>query len=179
MMRSGGDAPSAAGRAIAAGGRSPAARVIRVKRFSILLWKRRVTCRGARSSTASWIGEDSSTIAWGDTGDTVSSTSEADSSEAATEAGRDERVTGRSAPVVQHQVAGVFVILLLAPLHPDHGEVHVVAALQQRLIGGPVVGVGGHHHPSQLPRGFPLLHPLEQGLQAVGLALPAVEWPDL
>src|SRR5260370_38914761 len=107
MMRSGGDAPSAAGRAIAAGGRSPAARVIRVKRFSILLLKRRVTCPGARSSTASWIGEDSSTIAWGDTGATVSSTSEDDTSKAPREGARDERVAGRAAPIVQHQVAGV------------------------------------------------------------------------
>ncbi len=62
-MRSGGDASSSPGRATSAGGRSPAARVIRVKRFSILLLKRRVTCPGARSSTASWTGVDSSTIA--------------------------------------------------------------------------------------------------------------------
>src|SRR6266850_6068284 len=149
-MRSGGDASSSPGRATSAGGRSPAARVIRVKRFSILLLKRRVTCPGARSSTASWTGVDSSTIACGDTGDTISNTSGADSSKAAREAGRDERVTGRSAPVVQHQVAGVFVVFLLPPLHPHHGEVHVVAALQQRLVGGPVVRVGGHHHALQL-----------------------------
>src|SRR5260370_39193636 len=151
VMRSGGVAPSAAGRAIGAGGRSPAARVIRVKRFSILLLKRRVTCPGARSSTASWIGEDSSTIAWGDTGDTVSSTSEADSSKAAWEAGRDERVTGRSAPVVQHQVDGVFVILLLATLHPDHVEDHVVAALQQCLICWPLEGEGEDRLSDKLP----------------------------
>src|ERR1700737_3528581 len=177
--RSGRDAAPLSGSAISAGGRSPAASVMRVKRFSSLLLKRRVTCCGERSSTASATGEDSSTIAGDEAGDTDSSTSQTASSEAAREAGREERVTGRSAPVVQHQVAGVFVVLLLAPLHPHHREVDVVAALEQRVVGGPVVGVGGHHPPLQLARRGHLLHALEQGLLVLGLALAAVDGQEL
>src|SRR4029077_345678 len=145
--RSGGDAAPSSGSATSTGGRSPAVSVMRVKRFSSLLLKRRVTCCGARSSTASATREDSSTIACEEAGDTDSSTTQTASSEAAREAGREERVTGRSAPVVQHQVARVSLALLLPPLHPHHREVDVVAALEQRLVGDPVVGVGGHHHP--------------------------------
>ena len=62
-VRSGWEGSASLGNATGAGGRSPAARVIRVKRFSSLLLKRRVTCPGARSSTASWTREPSSTIA--------------------------------------------------------------------------------------------------------------------
>src|ERR1700675_3348321 len=43
------------------------------------------------------------------------------------------------APVVEHQIVRVLVVFLLAPLHPDHGEVRMVAALEERLVRGPVV----------------------------------------
>src|SRR5919204_203859 len=46
-----------------------------------------------------------------------------------------------SPPVVEDQMAGVLVVLLLASLHSDHGEVDLVARLEEHAVRGPVLHV--------------------------------------
>jgi hypothetical protein len=73
----------------------------------------------------------------------------------------------------------VFVVFLLAPLHPDHGEVRMVAALEERLVGRPVVGVDRHHDALELGRVRHLLDGGQQGVQVLRLALPGVDREEL
>src|SRR5512134_2844335 len=105
----------------------PLSMVTRLSACSILLLKRRTMRAGGAASTASCAGEASSTMAWARARAAEPARSP-DKRRAARPAtvrrrrparGR-ERVT-TSAPVVEHQVAGIFVLDLLAPLHANHG----------------------------------------------------------
>src|SRR5207247_9670683 len=48
-----------------------------------------------------------------------------------------------STPVVKDEVGGVFVILLPAPLHPDHREIDLVSALDEGVVREPVPSMTG------------------------------------
>src|SRR5712692_6585664 len=159
---------------------SPAVSVTRVSRFSILLLKRRTIRSGGRASVASCVGDDSSTMAWPRAGmGHARSSSGRRTSGAACAAARPRLLITGSAPVVEHQVAGVLVVFLLAPLHANHGEIHVVAALQESLVGGPVVSVRRRDHALKLSRAGHLLHRPEQRVQVLGLLLARIDGQEL
>src|SRR5882724_9029326 len=65
----------------------------------------------------------------------------------ATARGWRRRWRRESAPVVEHEVRGVLVVLLLAPLHPDHREVDLISALDEDVVRGPVASIHGEDHP--------------------------------
>src|SRR5207247_10676101 len=87
--------------------------------------------------------------------------------------------TCASAPVVEHQVVRVLVVFLLAPLHPDHGEVWMIAALEESLVGRPVVGVDGRDHALELGGVGHVLHSGEERVAMLGLTLAAVHGEEL
>src|SRR5215813_5977525 len=126
-----------------------------LRRFSSLLLKRRYTSRGASVSCAPWGGRDSSTRAW------ARARAGAKRRPAAASAASVRRIRViRLAPVVEHQIVRMLVVVLLAPFHSDHGEVGMVASLEQRLVGRPVVGVDGGDHALELGR---MRHVLDSG----------------
>src|SRR5215469_141062 len=83
------------------------------------------------------------------------------------------------APVVEHQIVRMLVVVLLAPFHADHGEVGMVAALEQRLIRRPVVRVDGDDHALELGGMRHIFHRSEERVQVLRLALPAVHGEKL
>src|SRR5499426_3105231 len=118
-----------------------------LRRFSSLLLKRRYTSRGASVSCAPWGGRDSSTRAC------ARARAGGKTRAVAASAASVRRMRGmRLAPVVEHQIVRMLVVVLLAALHAHHGEVGMVAALEQRLVGRPVVGVDGGDHALELSR---------------------------
>src|SRR6267142_6190906 len=99
---------------------------------------------GGSASLASRAGSDSRMMAWA-----AASRGTASRPKRA-RAPRSDRARMGSAPVVEHQVVRALVVVLLAPLHAHHGEVGVVAALEQALVGRPVVRVDGRHDALEL-----------------------------
>src|SRR5262245_62185632 len=120
--------------------------VMRLSAASIRLLKRRTMRPGDSARAASCAGDDSSTMAWARA---RGGAAKPDARARARAARKAARITG-SAPVVEHQVVGVFVLDLLPPFHADHGEVDVIAALHQDLVRVPVVGVDRRQHPRAL-----------------------------
>src|SRR5713226_9456086 len=98
---------------------------------------------GGSASLASRAGSDSRMMAWAAAW--RGRASRPQRARVAAGAPRSERARMGSAPVVEHQVVRALVVVLLAPLHAHHGEVRMVSALEQTLVGGPVVRVHGRN----------------------------------
>src|ERR1700730_3681601 len=103
---------------------------------------------GGSASLASRGGSDSRTMAWAAAW--RGRASRPQRARVAARAPRSDRARMGSAPVVEHQVVWALVVVLLAPLHAHNGEVGVVAALEQALVGRPVVRVHGRDHALEL-----------------------------
>src|SRR5215470_6428454 len=125
--------------------------------------------RGGPASLASRGGSDSRMMAWAVA--SVGTAGKAQSKTAAARAPRSDRARIFSAPVVEHQVVRALVVVLLASLHAHHGEIGMVAALEQALIGRPVVRVHGRDHALQLGGMRHVLHGAEERVQVLGLAM--------
>src|SRR6266481_3148200 len=135
---------------------------------------------GGSASVAPAVGSDSRMMACAEAAPGFDASRAAQSAQAR-RAIQDPRIARFKAlaPVVEHEIVRMLVVFLLAPLHPDHGEVRVIAALEERLVGRPVVGVDRHNDALELGRVRHLLDGGQQGVQVLRLALPGVDREEL
>src|SRR5712692_11319289 len=122
---------------------------------------------GGSASLASRAGSDSRMMAWAAT--PAGTARRPQMTIVAATAPRRSRARIASAPVVEHQIVRALVVVLLAFLHAHHGEVRMVSALEQTLVGGPVVRVHGRHHALELRGMRHLLDRRQQGVEVLGL----------